>query len=122
MTTILVLIEELEAVRALNGDLEQARYGVVGADDGQAALGLLEREQPDLLMLDLALPGLDRPEVCRRLRQVSDAQVLVLTADVEEATSTSMAHVCEHRYRRHGTRRIQFRPGILSAQFGLLLE
>ena len=94
MIAILVLTKELDAVRALNGDLEQAGYRVVGAGDGQASLGILEREQPDLLMLDLALPGLDGLAMCQRLRQASDVPILVLTDQVEEAERVVAQESC----------------------------
>src|SRR5512146_2488034 len=52
--------------------------------DGLTALDLARTQQADLVVLDVMLPGLDGVEVCRRLRQFSDAYVLMLTARAEE--------------------------------------
>jgi DNA-binding response OmpR family regulator len=66
--------------------LERAGYGVALAADGPAALASFEREQPDLVVLDLMLPGMDGLEVCRRLRAVeANVPIIMLTAMGEEA-------------------------------------
>jgi DNA-binding response OmpR family regulator len=57
---------------------------VASADDGLVALDAVRRLDPDVVVLDVMLPGLDGIEVCRRLRTFSDAYVLVLTARGEE--------------------------------------
>ena len=54
------------------------------AQDGETALALARESRPDLVVLDVMLPGLDGVEVCRRLRQFSDAYVIMLTARSEE--------------------------------------
>jgi DNA-binding response OmpR family regulator len=66
--------------------LERAGYGVALAADGPAALASFERDQPDLVVLDLMLPGMDGLEVCRRLRAVAgNVPIIMLTAMGEEA-------------------------------------
>jgi DNA-binding response OmpR family regulator len=66
--------------------LERAGYAVVHAVDGPAALTEFERECPDLVVLDLMLPGMDGLEVCRRLRAVAARMpVIMLTALGEES-------------------------------------
>jgi DNA-binding response OmpR family regulator len=66
--------------------LERAGYAVALAADGPAALASFEREQPDLVVLDLMLPGMDGLEVCRRLRAVAaSVPIIMLTAMGEEA-------------------------------------
>lgn len=55
-------------------------FRIAGASDGQAALQAILAEPPDLVVLDLMLPGLDGREICRRLRARSDLPVIMLTA------------------------------------------
>src|SRR5205823_6409586 len=84
MTTVLVVDDEHNLVELVQGYLEHEGYRVLTAGDGPTALELVRSEQPDLVILDVMLPGLDGVEVCRRLRQFSDAYVLMLTARAEE--------------------------------------
>ncbi|MBM4429512.1 MAG: response regulator transcription factor [Chloroflexi bacterium] len=67
-------------VRLIEANLGTAGYQVLSAADGRAALQLAEQEQPDLIILDLMLPGMDGYEVCRRIREYSAVPVLMLTA------------------------------------------
>jgi two-component system, OmpR family, alkaline phosphatase synthesis response regulator PhoP len=83
-TTILVVDDEPNLVDLIRGYLDREGYRVVTAPDGERGLALARSEQPDLVVLDLMLPGLDGIEVCRQLRQFSDAYVLMLTAKAEE--------------------------------------
>ncbi|HEY3261935.1 MAG TPA: response regulator transcription factor, partial [Pseudonocardiaceae bacterium] len=64
--------------------LERDGYAVQLARDGETALRLAAEQQPDLVVLDLMLPGIDGLEVCRRLRASSDVPVVMLTALGEE--------------------------------------
>jgi two-component system, OmpR family, alkaline phosphatase synthesis response regulator PhoP len=84
MTTILVVDDEQNLVRALRGYLEREGYTVLTAYDGPSGLDMVRTDRPELIVLDVMLPGLDGIEVCRRLRQFSDAYVLMLTARAEE--------------------------------------
>jgi two-component system, OmpR family, alkaline phosphatase synthesis response regulator PhoP len=84
MTTILVVDDETNLVELLADYLSREGYEALTALDGLTALGLARAQQPDLIVLDVMLPGLDGIEVCRRLRQFSDAYVLMLTARAEE--------------------------------------
>jgi DNA-binding response OmpR family regulator len=68
----------------VRGYLEREGFQVLLAADGEEALELARVERPDVLVLDLMLPGLDGLEVCRRLRAFSNAYVLMLTAKAEE--------------------------------------
>ncbi len=81
---LLVVDDERNIVDLLRGYLEREGYDVSVAFDGPTALGLVRDLNPDLIVLDLMLPGLDGIEVCRQLRQFSDAYVLMLTARSEE--------------------------------------
>jgi DNA-binding response OmpR family regulator len=82
--TILVVDDEERLRILLRGYLAQEGFRVLLAADGIAALDILRSERPDLVVLDLMLPGIDGIEVCRRLRAFSDAYVLMLTARAEE--------------------------------------
>jgi DNA-binding response OmpR family regulator len=68
MATILVVDDEPALRRLLRTALERAGYGVLEAADGPQALLLARTEEPGLILLDVALPGLSGLEVCRRLR------------------------------------------------------
>lgn len=86
MTTILV-VEDEEAIAApLQENLEFEGYRVLAADDGPQGLELALTGKPDLILLDVMLPGLNGYELCRRLRQRGIATpVIFLTARGEEA-------------------------------------
>jgi len=81
---ILVVEDEPALVETLAYNLTRQGYRVFTATDGLAALDIARRERPDLIMLDLMLPGLDGFEVCRILRQEMSAPILMLTARTEE--------------------------------------
>jgi DNA-binding response OmpR family regulator len=83
-TTVLVVDDEPGIVDLLRGYLTREGYRVLAASDGASALDLARQERPDLLVLDIMLPGIDGLEVCRQLRTFSDAYVLMLTARTEE--------------------------------------
>ncbi len=84
MTCILVVDDETALVELVQSYLEREQYEVLTAADGSAALDLARTSQPDLVVLDVMLPILDGLEVCRQLRQFSDAYVIMLTARAEE--------------------------------------
>lgn len=84
MTAVLVVDDEASLVELVRGYFEREGYDVLTAFDGVAALDLARIGRPDVVVLDLMLPGLDGIEVCRRLRQFSDAYVIMLTARAEE--------------------------------------
>jgi two-component system alkaline phosphatase synthesis response regulator PhoP len=83
-TRVLVVDDEENLVELVQGYLEREGYAVVSALDGPTAVALARDARPDLIVLDLMLPGFDGLEVCRRVRQFSDAYVLMLTARAEE--------------------------------------
>ena len=82
--TILVVDDEQRLRDLVRGYLEHEGFTVRAAADGVTALDLARQHAPDLVILDLMLPGLDGLEVCRRLRTFSDAYVIMLTAKTEE--------------------------------------
>ncbi len=83
-TRILVVDDEAPLRDLVTRYLRREGYDVRAASDGPTALDMARADAPDLVILDIMLPGLDGIEVCRRLRQFSDAYVLMLTARAEE--------------------------------------
>ena len=81
---VLVVDDEQKLVSLVRSYLQAEGYEVLEAFDGNTALEIARTNRPDLVVLDVMLPGLDGIEVCRRLRQFSDAYVLMLTARAEE--------------------------------------
>jgi DNA-binding response OmpR family regulator len=80
-----VVIEEATEVRDLLGTvLGQAGWAVTSAASGQEGIDLVRETDPDLITLDLALPDIDGMEVCRRLREFTDAYLVMLTARAAE--------------------------------------
>ena len=84
MTTILTVDDDPHVLRSLRAALESHGYQVRAAPSGQSALEACASERPDVVLLDLAMPGLDGVEVCRRLRSFSQIPILVLSARVQE--------------------------------------
>jgi len=82
---ILVVDDEPRYIRAVQVNLEASGYEVLTAQDGHAALERAADENPDLIMLDVKMPGLDGIEVCRRIRKFSAAPIIMLTALAEDA-------------------------------------
>src|SRR3990172_5583840 len=81
---ILVVEDERDIVKLLRAYLEKAGFIVATASDGQEALAVFRHERPNLVILDLNLPGMDGLDVCRALRRESDVPIIMLTARVEE--------------------------------------
>jgi two-component system alkaline phosphatase synthesis response regulator PhoP len=81
---ILLIDDEPAIVETVRAYLEAEGYTVQTASDGPGALQLARSFQPDVLILDIMLPGFDGLEVLRRVRQVSDVFVLLLTAKTHE--------------------------------------
>jgi DNA-binding response OmpR family regulator len=83
--TILVVDDEPSISEVVSIYLRRAGYQVLVANDGQKALEALERNPPDLVILDLMLPKVDGLEITRRLRAEGDTPIIMLTARREEA-------------------------------------
>ncbi len=77
---ILVADDEPTLVATVKYNLERESYQVVTATDGQSALSAARQTHPDLIVLDLMMPGLDGLEVCRILRRETKVPILMLTA------------------------------------------
>jgi DNA-binding response OmpR family regulator len=82
--TILIVDDEPAVTDLLAYNLRKAHYEVLVAADGDEALRLARQSQPDLILLDLMIPGLDGLDVCRELRKTSDVPIIMITARGEE--------------------------------------
>jgi DNA-binding response OmpR family regulator len=82
---ILIIEDEPQIARLARDYLEKHGYRVLLAADGLTGLAAARRESPDLVLLDLLLPGLDGREVCRRLRAESAVPIIMLTALAEDS-------------------------------------
>lgn len=82
--TVLVVDDEMAFLESLRFTLEKAGYRVLTAADGTTGLQLARAESPDLVILDVMLPGMDGFTVCRELRRESDVPVIMLTARDDE--------------------------------------
>jgi DNA-binding response OmpR family regulator len=84
MTTILIVEDERNLSNLIRRNLEDEGYGVSQVFDGTSALDAVAVREPDLVILDIMLPGMDGLQICRQLRQRSIVPVLMLTARAEE--------------------------------------
>ena len=85
---ILVVEDEPDIRKLVNYNLAQERFKVLEAEDGEQGLQIVQRDKPDLVILDLMLPGLSGMELCKILRERSETErlpVLMLTAKAGEA-------------------------------------
>ena len=82
---ILLVDDEPRLVQLVRDYLEHGGFGVVTAGDGPTALRAASTQHPDLIVLDLGLPGLDGLDVMRTLRKTSEVPIIVLTARGEES-------------------------------------
>lgn len=82
---ILVVEDEPRYIRAIQYNFEASGYEVLIAQSGQEAVDMVAIEEPDLVVLDIRMVGMDGYEACRRIRVFSPVPIIMLTALVEEA-------------------------------------
>ncbi len=82
---VLVVEDEVKIARLVRDYLHQAGFDVLEANDGPGALHLARAERPDMIVLDLGLPGMDGYDVTRELRAKSSVPIIMLTARSEES-------------------------------------
>ena len=80
---IMIVDDEPEIRRLLKRTLELEGYGVTSAEDGNSALATMEECQPDLVMLDIVMPGLNGFQVLNLIREHSDVPIIMLTGRCE---------------------------------------
>ncbi len=84
-STILIVEDEKRIAHWVRTYLEKADYATLVAYDGNTGLHMARRERPDLVVLDLMLPGMDGLELCKILRRESDVPIIMLTARGRES-------------------------------------
>lgn len=77
---ILIIEDEKQIARFIELELQHEGYKTEAAYDGRDGLKAVEQNEPDLVLLDIMLPGINGMEVCRRIRQFSEVPVIMLTA------------------------------------------
>jgi two-component system KDP operon response regulator KdpE len=81
---LLIVEDDLQTRRFLKSSLSHKGWRIIEADDGKSGLAMIKNENPDLVILDIGLPDMDGICVTKRLRQISDLPVLILSARSEE--------------------------------------
>jgi len=81
---ILVIDDDIATLKFISANLEANEYDVLKARDGKEALKIIEKELPDLAILDIMMPNMDGYEVCRRLREWSQIPIIMLSARCDE--------------------------------------
>jgi DNA-binding response OmpR family regulator len=85
MKRILVVEDDSRIAGLVRDYLERAGFGVLRAADGRVAVAVARTERPDLVILDLGLPGLDGMDVTRAIRRASEVPIVMLTARTDES-------------------------------------
>ena len=83
-TTILIVEDEQNINEILSYTFTQAEYKTLSAYDGPTGLKMCLEEKPDLVLLDINLPGMDGLDVCKEIRKVSTVPIIMLTAREDE--------------------------------------
>ncbi|MDT8297983.1 MAG: response regulator transcription factor, partial [Spirochaetaceae bacterium] len=83
--TILVVEDEVQLNLMIRDYLETLGWSALGAESGTEALEMFRTSEPDFILLDVMMPGLDGLDVIRRIREVSQVPIILLTAMVEES-------------------------------------
>jgi DNA-binding response OmpR family regulator len=88
MKTRILLVDDDQTLSNLLGQyLRESYFEVFSASNGPAGLRLAYNERPDLVLLDVMMPGMDGWEVCARLREMTDVPVIMLTAKAPKQTN-----------------------------------
>jgi DNA-binding response OmpR family regulator len=83
--TVLVVDDQPGLIRLVRDNLETLNYRVITASEGTRALEVVETDKPDLVLLDIMLPGQDGFSICRRIREFSTVPIIMLTARNERS-------------------------------------
>ena len=78
---VLIVEDDRELLRLLELDLERHNYEVYTATDGLEGLRMFHEVRPDLVVLDVSMPGMDGMTVCQRIRELSNVPILIMTAN-----------------------------------------
>ena len=78
--SVLVVDDDIRALRMMQRTLALEDYRVLTVSNGEAALGVFDRESPNLVLLDIMMPGMDGYNVCQRIREFSQVPIIMVTA------------------------------------------
>jgi len=81
---VLVVEDDPDVLHMLQDFLDQKGYRVLTAVDGESAIDAVSKGNPDAVLLDIMLPGMDGFEVCERIRKFSEVPIIMVTAKVED--------------------------------------
>ena len=104
MTRILAVDDEPHILKLVSFSLKSGGFDVMEASDGLSAIDMAEKEQPDLILLDVMMPALDGYEACRRLKAnpaTADIPVVMLSAKSQQAEQAvgrdagAMDYICK---------------------------
>lgn len=98
---ILIIEDDPSFSRAINHIIEKEGYDVITASNGLSGFRMAQEEKPDLLILDVMLPGLDGFEICSRLRQdppTANLPIVMLSTKGQEADKTTGLKVGANEY------------------------
>jgi len=99
MNTLLVVDDEKDFCTLLSDSLSLEGYRVLTAHNGRKALQLVKKERPDLVLLDIKMPGMDGIEVCKRIKRVKkETAVIMLTAYGTLETARKAMKLGAHDY------------------------
>ena len=118
--SVLVVEDEENLLEALRYNLRRGGYEVLTASDGETGVEMARRDKPDLVILDLMLPGLDGMDACRIIRRHSDVPILMLTARTEETDKVVGLELGADDYvsKPFGMRELMARVGALLRRAG----
>ena len=100
--TVLVVDDETAWVGALGAVLGKAGYRIVPAYDGAQALRRFQTDAVDIVLLDLAMPGLDGAEVCRQIRAVSDVPIIIVSGERDRSVPAELLDLGADDFFRKG--------------------
>ena len=100
--TVLVVDDETAWVGALGAVLGKAGYRIVPAYDGVQALRRFQTDSVDMVLLDLAMPGLDGAEVCRQIRAISDVPIIIVSGERDRSVPAELLDLGADDFFRKG--------------------
>lgn len=84
MAKILVVDDEVSIVNIISFSIMKEGFECITANDGEEGLELFKKENPDLVLLDIMMPKMDGYSVCKKIREISDVPIIMLTARADE--------------------------------------
>ena len=95
---VLMVDDDPNILKFVTANLEIRGYDVIMAEDGVTALEVMGRTTPNLVILDLLMPGINGSDVCRHIRKTSDVPIIILTAIGESNTKKELLNLGANDY------------------------